>query len=99
MKKIPSKKTSDKLDIRMQISLSRQQRSLIYKVKPAGESISAFVRDAVEQRIYSEQRKYVNLDELIRFLTTPSEAEKKIDRKKIQRWFKDIREDNPKREI
>lgn len=63
--------TSPKLDVRMQISLSSEHVELVKKLKPLGLSLSAYVRQALEEKITREEREEIHLRDVQAILTAP----------------------------
>ncbi len=88
------------LDTKMYILVSRWHKKMIEKYKKQRQSLSDFVRKAIEEKIQKEKQRQTikkgDMEKLIHFVTTPSKEEKEFSSSgKVDTWLYDFRKDRP----
>lgn len=87
---------SAKLDVRMQISLSREHVRLAKKYKPRETSFSAYVREALEEKMSADSdpsgRSSKTIGEVVKSLSKPMKS-KAPSVESLLAWEREMRRD------
>lgn len=98
MHKVHRQTPDQKLDIRMQISISPQQRQQVLEIKPAEMSFSQAVREALALWSEQQSKQEKKLEEILNKVTKSSKKSLQLSNSQLKSWGRDLREDNPNRE-